>query len=65
VTVFTGGADHQVKMWNVTQGSSSAATLQTIGSHDAPVKAVKFNADKSMILSASWDKTVSQPSSRS
>eukprot|EP01031_Cornospumella_fuschlensis_P024244 gene24244-29316_t len=54
VTVFTGGADNAVRMWNVTSGS----TNQTIGQHDAPVKCVKFNSAKNMVLSGSWDKTI-------
>jgi WD40 repeat protein len=35
VTVFTGGCDNAIKMWNVTQGPTAA---QVIGKHDAPVR---------------------------
>lgn len=35
VTVFTGGADNNLKMWNVTQGPNG---VQNIGRHDAPIK---------------------------
>ena len=35
MTVFTGGCDNVVKMWNVSQG---AAAAQNIGKHDAPVR---------------------------
>lgn len=34
-TIYSGGADNVVKMWNVTQGAASA---QSLGRHDAPVK---------------------------
>eukprot|EP01032_Pedospumella_encystans_P014069 gene14069-16178_t len=55
VTVFTGGCDNALKMWNVTQGPNGA---QTIGKHDAPIKCVKYIPEKSLVVTGSWDKTM-------
>eukprot|EP00604_Paraphysomonas_vestita_P001655 CAMPEP_0174822018 /NCGR_PEP_ID=MMETSP1107-20130205/12579_1 /TAXON_ID=36770 /ORGANISM="Paraphysomonas vestita, Strain GFlagA" /LENGTH=302 /DNA_ID=CAMNT_0016039879 /DNA_START=77 /DNA_END=982 /DNA_ORIENTATION=- len=54
MTVFSGGADNTVRMWNPTQGT----TTQTIGTHDKPVRSVKVLPDLNLIVSASWDKTL-------
>lgn len=35
MTVFSGGCDNAVKMWNVSQGATAATT---VGQHAAPVK---------------------------
>ena len=43
-------------MWNVSQGASA---VQNIGKHDAGIKTVKFIAEKNMVITSSWDKTVS------
>jgi WD40 repeat protein len=56
VTVFTGGCDGAVKLWNITQGASGA---RDIGKHDAPVKSVKFIPEKNLVITGSWDNTVS------
>ncbi len=56
MTVFTGGCDGAVKLWNVTQGASGA---RDIGKHDAAVKSVKFVPEKNLVLTGSWDNTVS------
>lgn len=42
-------------MWNVTQGPNAA---QNIGKHDAAIKEVKYIADKNLVITASWDKTL-------
>mmetsp|Transcript_123050 Transcript_123050/g.241364 ORF Transcript_123050/g.241364 Transcript_123050/m.241364 type:complete len:364 (+) Transcript_123050:27-1118(+) len=55
VTVFTGGCDNAVRMWNVTQG---AAGSQVIGKHDAPIRNVKFIPEKNVVVTGSWDKTI-------
>ncbi len=79
VSVFTGGCDNVLKMWNVTQGPNAA---QNIGSHDAPIKSenisfslihptqltsfptlhrsIKFLPDRNVVVTGSWDKTVSE-----
>lgn len=55
VTVFSGGCDGYVKMWNVTQGANTA---QNIGKHEAPVRNVKFLESSRLVVSSSWDKTI-------
>lgn len=54
MTTFVGGTDNKVMMWNPSQGD----TAQQIGVHDAPVSAVKFSTERSLVISASWDCTV-------
>ena len=54
VTTFVGCADNKLMMWNPTEG----ATGQQIGVHDAPISAVKFSTELSLVLSASWDGSV-------
>lgn len=55
-TVFSGGCDKAVRMWNL-QGPPQEVAPQ-IGSHDAPVKAVGFLATSNMVVSGGWDKKV-------
>eukprot|EP01040_Poterioochromonas_malhamensis_P021812 gene21812-26401_t len=42
-------------MWNVTQGPNAA---QNIGSHDAPIKSIKYLPDRNVVVTGSWDKTL-------
>ncbi|GMI26606.1 hypothetical protein TeGR_g6783, partial [Tetraparma gracilis] len=53
-TVFCGGSDTKVWMWNLAQGT----TMQQVGQHAAPVKAVCYAGSMRMVISGSWDKTV-------
>lgn len=54
LTVFSGGADNALKMWNPSQGN----TAQTIGQHELPIRSVKVLSDLGVVATASWDKTV-------
>ncbi|CAM9478127.1 unnamed protein product [Chrysoparadoxa australica] len=54
-TVFSGGCDKVIKMWNLGQAGSPA---QTIGQHDAPVRCVHFVPEMNLLASGSWDETV-------
>eukprot|EP00606_Chrysophyceae_sp_TOSAG23-5_P001561 GSChrysophyteH2.ASY1.ANO1.603.1 assembled CDS len=54
-TVFSGGADGTVRMWNCTQGPQA---LQTIGKHDQAVRCVKWIPELNVVASGSWDKTL-------
>lgn len=55
--VVSGGTDKQVKLYDVQSGQA-----QTIGLHDAPVKAVRLvdvgPANTPVVVSGSWDKTL-------
>jgi mRNA export factor len=42
---------------NVTQGSNPQA-VQVIGKHDQPISHMKFQNEKSILMTSSWDKTV-------
>jgi len=55
VTVFSGGCDNTVRMWNVTQGPSGASI---IGRHDSSVRCIKHLPDKNVVVTGSWDKTL-------
>eukprot|EP01041_Mallomonas_annulata_P013008 gene13008-27450_t len=54
MTVFSAGCDRTVRMWNPTQG----ATAQTIGQHDQPIKALKWNSNLNVVITGSWDKSI-------
>lgn len=54
VTTFSAGCDGQIRMWNVTQGT----TTTVIGKHDQPVRALKFIPEKNILITGSWDKSV-------
>lgn len=55
--VFSGSVDKSVKIYDIQSGSS-----QVIGTHDAPVKAVRFvevgPSNTQAVVSGSWDKTL-------
>ena len=56
-TIFTGGADKAVRMWQLGQQPSSPTEVATqIGVHDSPVKSVAFLPSTNLIVSAGWDK---------
>jgi len=55
VTVFSGGGDGIVKMWNITQGPTAA---QNVGKHDAPIKCLRYVPEKNIVITGSWDKTL-------
>ena len=61
VTVFSGGCDNTIRMWNVTQGSSGSTI---IGRHDSSVKCIKYLPDKNVVVTGSWDKTVKNESDK-
>mmetsp|Transcript_21276 Transcript_21276/g.30107 ORF Transcript_21276/g.30107 Transcript_21276/m.30107 type:complete len:360 (-) Transcript_21276:215-1294(-) len=52
-TVFSGGCDKAVRMWQLSSGQNQA---QQIGVHDAPVKSVHFIPSSSLVVSGGWDK---------
>lgn len=57
ITTFSSGCDGQIRMWNVTQGSTPSS-IQVIGKHDQPVFALKFLTEKNILVSSSWDKSI-------
>jgi mRNA export factor len=54
-TVFTGGADKAVRMWQLGQQPPNGVPQQ-IGTHDAPVKNVAFIPSSNLVVSGGWDK---------
>ena len=54
-TVFTGGADKAVRMWQLGQQPPNGVP-QPIGTHDAPVKNVAFIPSSNLVVSGGWDK---------
>mmetsp|Transcript_16838 Transcript_16838/g.21296 ORF Transcript_16838/g.21296 Transcript_16838/m.21296 type:complete len:362 (-) Transcript_16838:30-1115(-) len=57
-TVFTGGADNAVRMWNLSQGplTTPNSVPQQIGAHSAAVSAIGFLKSTNIIVSGSYDK---------
>jgi len=53
-TVFTGGADKAVRMWQLGQQPANGVPQQ-IGAHDAPVRSVGYLPTTNMIVSGGWD----------
>jgi mRNA export factor len=53
-TVFSGGADKAVRMWQLGQTPPNNIAQQ-IGMHDAPVKSVGFLASSNLVVSGGWD----------
>lgn len=53
-TVFTGGCDKQVKMWQLSSGGQPV----TVGMHDAPVKDLAWIPEMNLLATGSWDKTL-------
>ncbi|KAL3620915.1 Poly(A)+ RNA export protein rae1 [Castilleja foliolosa] len=53
-TVFSGGCDKQVKMWQLLSGGQPV----TVGMHDAPVKELAWIPDVNLLVTGSWDKTL-------
>jgi WD40 repeat protein len=54
-TVFSGGVDNAVRMWQLGQTPSNNVPQQ-IGVHDSPVKAVGFLKSTNLIVSGGWDR---------
>ena len=54
-TVFTGGADKAVRMWQLGQQPSNGIPQQ-VGVHDEAVKSVGFCSSSNLVVSGSWDK---------
>ena len=50
-TVFSGGADKQVRMWRLGEQKANQ-----IGAHDAPVKSVGFLPSSNLVVSGGWDR---------
>jgi len=56
-TVFSGGADKAVRMWNLAQAAPSSNGLsQQIGVHNSPVKSIGFLKSTNLVVSGGWDK---------
>lgn len=53
-TVFTGGCDKQVKMWQLSSGGQPV----TVGMHDAAVKDLAWIPEINLLATGSWDKTL-------
>lgn len=53
-TVFSGGCDQVIKMWNATHPPNTA---RAIGQHSGPVRCLKV-LDENMVVTGSWDKTI-------
>jgi mRNA export factor len=53
-TVFSGGADKSVRMWQLGQTPPNNISQQ-IGMHDAPVKSVGFIPSSNLVVSGGWD----------
>ncbi|GFP98673.1 protein rae1 [Phtheirospermum japonicum] len=53
-TVFSGGCDKQIKMWQLSSGGQPV----TVGMHDAPVKELAWLSDVNLLVTGSWDKTL-------
>jgi mRNA export factor len=54
-TVFSGGVDNAVRMWQLGQTPTNNVPQQ-IGVHDSPVKAVGFLKSTNLIVSGGWDR---------
>ncbi|CAI5534726.1 unnamed protein product [Closterium sp. Naga37s-1] len=54
MTVFSGGCDKQAKMWPLMSGGAAS----TVGVHDAPICKMAWIAEMSLLVTASWDKTI-------
>jgi len=52
-TVFTGGCDKAVRMWQLGQAPPNNVPQQ-IGAHDAPVKSVAY-LSSNIVVSGGWD----------
>ncbi|KAG7368738.1 WD repeat-containing protein [Nitzschia inconspicua] len=53
-TVFSGGADKSVRMWQLGQTPPNNIAQQ-IGMHDSPVKSVGFIPSSNLVVSGGWD----------
>jgi mRNA export factor len=54
-TVFSGGADNAVRMWQLGQTPPNNLPQQ-IGQHDGPVKGVGFLKGSNLVVSGGWDR---------
>ena len=52
--VFSGGTDKKVRMWR--GGAPPNGLAEKIGSHDAPVKSVRFLPRANLVASGGWDR---------
>ena len=55
-TVFSGGCDKAVRMWDLGGVAPPSNIASQIGIHDAPVKAVGFLPKSNLVVSGGWDK---------
>ena len=53
-TVVSGGCDRTVKMWDVAAGQKEF----TLGTHQAPVRNVKFVSELGVVVTGGWDKCI-------
>lgn len=55
-TVFSGGCDKAVRMWQLGGASPPNNVPQQIGAHDMPVKGVGFIRSSNLVVSGGWDR---------
>ena len=55
-TVFSGGTDNAVRMWQLNGAAPPNGLAQQIGVHDAPVKGVCFLPRTNLVVSGGWDR---------
>lgn len=55
-TVFSGGCDKAVRMWQLGAAAPPNNISQQIGVHDMPVKAVGFIRSSNLVVSGGWDR---------
>jgi mRNA export factor len=55
-TVFSGGCDKAVRMWQLGGAAPPNNVAQQIGAHDTPVKAVGFLRSSNLVVSGGWDR---------
>jgi mRNA export factor len=55
-TVFSGGCDKAVRMWQLGAAAPPNNVAQQIGVHDMPVNAVGFIRSSNLVVSGGWDR---------
>lgn len=55
--VFSGGCDNTVRLWKVKDQSNN--NFVTLGQHNAAIKGIHFVAELNLVITGSWDRSVS------